>query len=196
MGQFGPTWAFILAIWTGFISAILAEQVTVAYRTVSKEQALQYNANNELVASRSSPPLLNGILGDGVYVSLEPGAFLGSSSCENWVCQITADKQAFMDNRKAYVPQWDKIQGLSTTLYGNEEAINSYLNQLDPSLKYSDTFLVTLDMEEDHGWEMKIPPSKLTRRGGALNFYVYCFPEVQEGWESVDATIWQANLAQ
>ncbi|KAJ0381855.1 hypothetical protein COL922a_013719 [Colletotrichum nupharicola] len=87
-------------------------QITLGYRTVSKEQATQYNAKWRITFDPAKAQGNQIVV--GVYTTPGPAEWKGNPG--DWYCHITARKSTVDSIPKVWVPKqyWWNIQGMYT----------------------------------------------------------------------------------
>ncbi|KAF4805908.1 hypothetical protein CGCSCA5_v014914 [Colletotrichum siamense] len=87
-------------------------RITLGYRTVSKEQAKQYNSKGRITFDPAKAQ--GNQIGVGVYTTPGPAEWKGNPG--DWYCHITARKSTVDSIPKVWVPKqyWWNIQGMYT----------------------------------------------------------------------------------
>ncbi|KAI8288776.1 hypothetical protein K4K60_010266 [Colletotrichum sp. SAR11_57] len=95
-----------------FDSRQFSARITLGYRTVSKEQAKQYNVKGRITFDPAKAQ--GNQIGVGVYTTPGPAEWKGNPG--DWYCHITARKSTVDSIPKVRVPKqyWWNIQGMYT----------------------------------------------------------------------------------
>ncbi|KAK1981897.1 hypothetical protein LZ30DRAFT_792574 [Colletotrichum cereale] len=157
------------AIFAGLTEFASAARMTLGYRTVSPEQARQYNRNHRLVFDVSRG--MGRQLGVGVYTTPGPGDWPGKEG--DWHCLITARKSTLRSIPKIWIPEeyWWYSDQLYDWIQSSFPTINMY---------------TALRLSRIHGYEhieqLMIPQPALSGRG--LDLQVVC----KENWGDLPDT--------
>ncbi|KAK1507578.1 hypothetical protein CTAM01_02690 [Colletotrichum tamarilloi] len=127
-------------------------RMTIGYRTVSAEQARQYNRDGRI--SFDPARALGNQIGVGVYTTPGPGQWPGNPG--DWYCQITARKSKMKSIDKIWIPRdyWWNIGGMYDYVESNFPSID-----LDYSMRLS------LIADYEHLTQLLIPTYLLSGQG-------------------------------
>ncbi|KXH62172.1 hypothetical protein CNYM01_09306 [Colletotrichum nymphaeae SA-01] len=144
-------------------------RMTIGYRTVSAEQARQYNRDGRI--SFDAARALGNQIGVGVYTTPGPGQWPGNPG--DWYCQITARKSTMKKIDKLWIPReyWWNIGGMY-----------DYAESNFPSIDLDYTMRLSLIADYEHLTQLLIPTYLLSGHG--LDLKVTC----QEDWRSLPDT--------
>lgn len=147
------------------------KNIIIGYRTVSPEQAANYNKAGTVTDDGNR---IGTQIGNGAYTTPGRGEFPGAPNA--WYCVILADEDAVDRVSKAWVPK--SFGGVE--LWFKNSAVDEYIKKLDSSWDPAKTLRMSrIDGNEDV-LQMVIPPGLLNSNGGGMGITASCKQKLAE----------------